>query len=79
VTTPNRDGRVRLADGVLAALLLDHLRAYPAQDFSPYDLAKVLGHSHGAIRTRLLTLADTGTVVRTRIRPARFQIARTTS
>lgn len=78
MTATNRDGRPRLADGALAPLLLDHMNTYPG-DFSPYDLAKALGHSHGAIRTRLLALADTGEVVRTRIRPARFRIARTTS
>lgn len=78
MTATNRDGRPRLADGALAPLLLAHLNTYPGQDFSPYDLAKALGHSHGAIRTRLLALADTDEVVRTRIRPARFRIARPT-
>jgi hypothetical protein len=78
VTATNRNGRMRLADGELAALLLAHLDTYPGRDFSPYDLAKALGHSHGAIRTRLLALADTGEVIRTRVQPARFRIARTT-
>ena len=76
--TTARAGRPRLADGTLAPLLLDHMNTYPDRDFSPYDLAKALGRSHGAIRTRLLALADTGEVVRTRIRPARFQIAHPT-
>jgi hypothetical protein len=77
-TATHRADRPRLADGALAPLLLDHMNTYPDRDFSPYDLAKALGRSHGAIRTRLLALADTGEVVRTRIRPARFRIARPT-
>lgn len=72
----NRAKQPRLVAGVLAPLLLDHMSTYPDRDFSPYDLAKALGRSHGAIRTRLLALAGTGEVVRTHIRPARFQIAR---
>jgi DNA-binding GntR family transcriptional regulator len=78
VTATNRNSRPRLAYRGLASLLLDHLNTYPGQDFSPYDLAKVLGRSHGAIRTRLLTLADAGQVIRSRTRPARFRIARPT-
>ena len=79
MTAINRDGRMRLADGELAPLLLEHMNTHPGRDFTPYDLAKVLGRSHGAIRTRLLALADTGDVVRTCIRPARFRIARAIS
>jgi hypothetical protein len=77
-TAANHADRPRLADGALAPLLLDHMNTYPDRDFSPYDLGKVLGRSHGAIRTRLLALANSGDVVRTRIRPARFRIARPT-
>ncbi|MDT4993892.1 MAG: hypothetical protein QOH97_3784, partial [Actinoplanes sp.] len=40
MTATNRNGRMRLADGELAALLLAHLNTYPGRDFSPYDLAK---------------------------------------
>lgn len=77
-TATHGAGRPRLAYRGLAPLLLDHMNTYPDRDFSPYDLGKVLGRSHGAIRTRLLKLADTGEVVRTRIRPARFRIAHPT-
>lgn len=79
MTSANRAHQGPLAAGELAQLLLDHLNAHPGRDFTPYDLAKVLGRSHGAVRTRLLALADTGDVVRTRIRPARFRIAHRTS
>jgi hypothetical protein len=78
VTVTNRAARPRLANGALAPLLLEHMNRYPDRNFSPYDLAKALGRSHGAIRTRLLALANSGEVVRTRIRPARFRIARPT-
>jgi hypothetical protein len=71
----NRNGTVRLAAGQLTVLVLDHMRTYQRRDFSPYELAKVLGRSHGTIRRTLLRLAETGTVVRTRQRPARFRIA----
>ncbi|MGX7672983.1 hypothetical protein [Plantactinospora sp. DSM 117369] len=69
-----RPEQPRLADGQLTALVLEHMRARPRLDFSPYELAKVLGRSHGTIRRTLLRLAETGTVTRTRQRPARFRI-----
>ena len=69
----SRGGTTRLPDGQLAVLVLTHLSAHPDTDFSPYELAKVLRRSHGSIRTRLLALAASGQVRRTRTRPARFQ------
>lgn len=68
-------GEARLPDGQLAPLLLQHMRAHPDLDFSPYELAKVLHRSHGTIRRHLLHLAAAGVVTRTTARPARFQIA----
>jgi hypothetical protein len=67
-------GGERLPDGQLAPLLLQHLRAHPDLDFSPYELAKVLHRSHGTIRRHLLHLAAAAVVTRTTARPARFQI-----
>jgi predicted transcriptional regulator len=55
-------------------LLLQHMRAHPDLDFSPYELAKVLHRSHGTVRRHLLHLAAAGVVTRTTVRPARFQI-----
>lgn len=63
----------RLGYGQLAPLILTHLRNYPDKDFTPYDLAKVLGHSHGAIRRQLKRLVVDGAVAETSQRPARFQ------
>ncbi|MGI5213318.1 hypothetical protein [Plantactinospora sp. CA-290183] len=70
----NRNGQRRLAYGQLTALVLKHMHTRPHLDFSPYELAKALGRSHGTIRRTLLRLAETGTVTRTRQRPARFRI-----
>lgn len=71
VTAPRPDRR---ADGQVEHLIMAHLRTHPDLDFSPYDLAKALSLSHGTIRRHLLRLAAEGTVTRTTIRPARFQI-----
>ncbi len=69
-------GKHRLAHGQLEPLVLGHLRTYPHLDFSPWELAQVLGHSHGTIRRILTRLTGTGTVTQTSQHPARFQIHR---
>jgi DNA-binding GntR family transcriptional regulator len=74
VATPDCRRQRRLAGGELTSLVVRHLRAYPGLDFSPHEVATVLGRSHGTIRRILLRLADTGTVTRTQHRPARFRI-----
>jgi len=61
-------------NGQLAPLLA-HLQAHPHLDFSSQELGRVLGRSHSTIRRHLRMLADHGQVIRTRSRPARFQIA----
>jgi hypothetical protein len=55
-------------------MVLEHMRAYPHLDFSPYELAKVLNRSHGAIRRALMRQVEGGTASRTQHRPARFRI-----
>jgi len=65
--------RQRLPYGQLAPLILAHLATYPHLPFTPWELAKVLGHSHGTIRRTLLRLAAAGTLAQTSKRPARFQ------
>ena len=65
--------RPRLPYGQLKPLILTHLRTYPHLAFTPWELAKVLGRSHGTIRRILLRLAETGEVDQTSKRPARFQ------
>ena len=65
--------RQRLPYGQLAPLILAHLATYPHLQFTPWELAKVLGHSHGTIRRILLRLAADDTVCQTSRHPARFQ------
>jgi DNA-binding IclR family transcriptional regulator len=65
--------RQRLPYGQLAAKILAHLHAHPRLSFTPWELAKVLGHSHGTIRRTLLHLAAAGVVDQTSRYPAAFQ------
>jgi hypothetical protein len=65
----------RLAPGELRALVLTHLRAHPHLDFTPRDLARVLGRSHGAIRAICAQLVNDGLARCTSSAPARYQAA----
>ena len=67
-------GPARRPDGQVVLLMLAHLRAHPQLDFSPYELAKLLRLSHGTVRRHLVRLAAAGSVRRTTLAPARFQI-----
>ena len=62
----------RLAPGELRALVLAHLRTYPQLDFTPRELSRVLGRSHGAIRAVCARLVEEGLARRTAT-PARYQ------
>jgi DNA-binding GntR family transcriptional regulator len=72
-TTSTSTDRQRLPYGQLAPLVLAHLHAYPDSAFTPWDLSKVLGHSHGTIRRILVRLTAAGTVDQISERPARFR------
>jgi DNA-binding GntR family transcriptional regulator len=63
----------RLPYGQLTPLILGHLRTYPQVSFTPWELARVLGHSHGTIRRILLRLTAAGIVDQTSEHPARFR------
>jgi DNA-binding GntR family transcriptional regulator len=65
--------RQRLPHGQLTLLIQAHLRAYPDSAFTPWELAKVLGHSHGTIRRILVRLTAAGTVDHVGDRPDRFR------
>ncbi len=69
--------RAPLPAGQLRDLVLAHLRAYAHLDFSPAEIANVLGRpqSRGAIINICKRLTDQGLVVRTRQRPARYRAA----
>jgi response regulator of citrate/malate metabolism len=65
--------RRRLPYGQLTSLVGAHLAAHPQASFTPWELGRVLGHSHGTIRRILTGLAEAGTVDQTCARPARFR------
>jgi hypothetical protein len=67
----------RLARGQLRCLVLAHLRAFPDLDFTPLDLERVLGHSHGAVRTVCQQLVGEGLARLTSASPHRYQAAPT--
>ena len=66
-----------LPAGKLRAMVLAHLRAQPQLDFSPADLARVLGRpgSRGAIINVCKSLVRDGLAVRTQDRPQRYRAA----
>ncbi len=69
--------RAPLPAGQLRAMVLAHLRAYPHADFSPAELAAVLGrpNSRGAIINACKRLVQQGLAVRTQDRPQRYRAA----
>ena len=54
-------------------MILAHLAAYPRTSFTPWELDRVLGHSHGTIRRILVRLSTAGIVDQTHEQPARFR------
>ena len=65
--------RRRLPYGQLKPLVVAHLAAYPQTSFTPWELGRVLGHSHGTIRRILVRLTAAGAVDQTSWQPARFR------
>jgi hypothetical protein len=65
----------RLARGELRALVLAHLHRFPHLDFTPLELERVLGHSHGPIRTVCQHLVAEGLARSTSASPRRYQAA----
>ena len=68
-----------LAPGQLRALVLAHLRAWPDLDFSPTELARVLGRprSRGAVINICRRLVAQGFAVRAQTAPPRYRAADT--
>lgn len=67
--------RSPLPPGELRAMVGEHLRRHPGLDFSPAELANVLGRprSRGAIINACKRLVELGQAVRTRQAPQRYQ------
>jgi hypothetical protein len=74
--TPARASRRRaLPPGQLRALVLAHLTQHPSSDFSPGEIARVLGRSRGAVINACKRLTGLGLAIRTQPTPQRYQAA----
>jgi DNA-binding MarR family transcriptional regulator len=71
-------GRVRSAPGAMRAKVAGHLTAHPGAAFTPHEVAKVIGHSAGAVSNALDRLAEAGDAELVCERPRRFTAASTT-
>ncbi|MFV2179752.1 MarR family transcriptional regulator [Actinomadura sp. LOL_011] len=65
-------GRPRSAPGEMRAKVAGHLTAHPGTEFTPHEIAKVIGHSAGAVSNALDRLAEAGEAVLVCDRPRRF-------
>ncbi|MFF4242561.1 hypothetical protein ACFYYL_42405 [Actinomadura geliboluensis] len=74
--TPRAAGD-RTAPTPLRPLVAGHLNAFPALEFTPGEIAKVLDRSSGAVANALDTLVGRGEAVLTCERPRRFRAATT--
>ncbi|MEU9018655.1 hypothetical protein [Actinomadura sp. NPDC048394] len=65
-------GRVRSQPGAMRAKVAAHLTAHPGAAFTPHEVAKVIGHSAGAVSNALDRLAESGDAELVCERPRRF-------
>lgn len=65
-------GRLRTAPGAMRAKAAAHLDAHPGAAFTPHEVAKVIGHSAGAVSNALDRLAEAGDAELVCERPRRF-------
>ncbi|MBA9003081.1 hypothetical protein [Thermomonospora cellulosilytica] len=68
-------GADRAAPRPLRPEVIAHLNAHPGKEFTPAEIAKVLGRSSGAVANALETLAKNGEAVLTSERPMRYTAA----
>lgn len=66
-------GVARRPDGSIAQLILQHLAAHPAGEFTPMQLHRVLGASRGAIIRACQQLAAANQIRRIHDTPQRYQ------
>ncbi|MET8630959.1 hypothetical protein ABZW30_46015 [Kitasatospora sp. NPDC004669] len=64
---------VRLGSGQLHQMILEHLRANTAQDWSPTAISNALGRSAGAIANALATMVTRGEAEMTTAKPRRYR------
>ena len=71
--TARTTGGSRSPAGELRGMVEDHLADHPFEDFSPSQVAKVLGRSSGAVANALDRLAEIGVTIQTSAAPRRYQ------
>ena len=67
---PAASSGLRLGQGQLPQLALDHLRAHPDQEWTATGIAKEIGRSSGAIANALATMTGRGEAEMTCAAPA---------
>lgn len=75
----NASGEARSQPGEMRAKVAAHLTAYPGSEFTPHEIAKVIGHSAGAVSNALDRLTESGAAELVCERPRRFTAARPTA
>ncbi|BDM71543.1 hypothetical protein HEK616_50300 [Streptomyces nigrescens] len=73
---PSAEGR--LAPGALRQMVIDHLRAHPADAFTATQISRIIEKSSGAIANALDKLVSQGIATQVNDRPRRFQLANST-
>ncbi|GAA2278171.1 hypothetical protein GCM10010402_38480 [Actinomadura luteofluorescens] len=68
-------GAPRSAPGEMRAKVVGHLTAHPGAAFTPHEVAKVIGHSAGAVSNALDRLTEAGEAELVCDRPRRFTAA----
>lgn len=68
----NASGKPRSAPGEMRAKVAAHLTAHPGAAFTPHEIAKVIGHSAGAVSNALDRLTEAGEAELVCERPRRF-------
>ncbi|MFG2091819.1 MarR family transcriptional regulator [Spirillospora sp. NPDC048824] len=68
----NASGAPRSAPGEMRAKVAGHLTANPGAAFTPHEIAKVIGHSAGAVSNALDRLSESGDAELVCDRPRRF-------
>lgn len=69
-------GQARSQPGAMRAKVAAHLSAHAGSEFTPHEVAKVIGHSAGAVSNALDRLVEAGAAELVCERPRRFTTAR---
>lgn len=74
---PAGDGKAkaRMGRGQLRAMIAAHLQAHPDEEFTPFAMGKLMGHSSGAIANACENLVKNQVAVQTSDKPCRYRLA----